>query len=1647
MSQPEAITALRARRDAALSAAIALEARGLTLDAAIVRAQRAGRRDDVMRLQEERAAAEREQQAARAEHARLAGDALSELVDWVRQSPEEAVAGCSDQFPFVLLPVRMETKFAQLDGVTELRVRFFPDRISVAAPLAPVSDVERGLGEAYWRARADARHNPGDADLQRAYQGAWNALAVSAGAYRASYIVRAIAPTNPDAASSDLQFPDPAPPPAPPVPRADLLPDCFVVLTYAADPSDGVLREVSRAVGAAIPDDLVIGPDPSQAQFWLIRDETTGRIIVPDALKWMVDFDAAVGVGMGVRIPVGHPYDSTGFDRVVALGVRSSTPAAQGPAALETLLAKHRFADGCALARAGTPTNNTDSAASGWRPPSGDVQELFAIEDAPPDIAPGDGELGVVDGFRLCNLLGLSIDFVRRLPGATATDIAESRAMNRALAPGTLDEFVSEILKNLVSPASGAELHRFFTAWVSGRGHYPALRVGREPYGIAVTSAWKNWKLAPQGTPAVPQGEIGSGLLALLVQHRPYWEALAREVPHAAQTGGDPFQRLLAIIGLLASSSEYVSRKAVSDEYVRERLRFGGADANAIQNWFNELARTRGESFNAMHFPPAPGPTDPLLAFIIFMRETSEWRQPLVDRDPVVPLSETSKIAPYDGVHNYLHWLGQASRDDLRSQLFTGADGASVPPPTALLYMLLRHAYLTALERSTLSTAASYGAQFFDVVERDALIANIGGEQHILRRDYLGIDAARLGLAPRAMPLADWALTAARSVNGPKPPPIEYVAEVNGALAALADLPTARLERLMAEHIDLCSYRLDAWITALYEQRLAALRGIGPAQGLHLGTFGWVENLRPQTAGRQRLPIESLPAALRDGAGPNVFEDSANGGYIHAPSLPQAASAAVLRSGYLSHADSAQPQTFAVDLSSARMRAALALMQGVRSGQSIAALLGYQLERGLHEGHPGVELDQYISVLRDRFPLVSGRLTDTPPGTSVDTVEARNVVDGLALVEATVTQAYPYGIGGLPSAGTPESDAIAAEIDRAHDALDAVSDLLLAESVHQAVQGNLARTQATIEALTAPGTPPEPEIIRTPRSGRVFTFRAFLALDADATDGWSAALSPRAGANAQLNHWLAQHLPSPGRVQWTVRNGDAAPVLQSLADLDMEPIDIVLMSGDRLGDRSGEFERTLIRRFRWMNAVPDDRVTVVSPETAPPDPGSAVVFDFGTAGAESISLSRLHPVLPRLRRLMMQGRAAHAADWRRSADKQQIDAADPTGSASGNPKLDNFKDLTGRLDVAIDDLTAAGQKLNDALTALAPLRAHFDADPSTATDPGWPSALEAVRRALFPQILFGMPEALPVDGVTVSRLLIDSLLRQADIVVSTVGGRLARASALRATTFTDPLPTGDEERTKEIARRRGVLRQSYIDAAKELLGPGFGIVPLFRFNPAQSSELQQALTTPAVTDAMAIEEWMHSAARVRPPIANLTWAMAATRWVDRPIADPAVAQLPHQAGAEWIGGTFAGELPQGEWLSSLIVDASATSGPLQAGLVIDDWTETVPLDHETTGVAFNCNRPNAVAPQALLIAVTSELRGYWTWDDLVGSVHEALDLAKLRAVEPDQLFGRARDASTNGAYFQALPAIMLEFTDGRLAATDLAAQATVSLQQ
>ena len=180
------------------------------------------------------------------------------------------------------------------------------------------------------------------------------------------------------------------------------------------------------------------------------------------------------------------------------------------------------------------------------------------------------------------------------------------------------------------------------------------------------------------------------------------------------------------------------------------------------------------------------------------------------------------------------------------------------------------------------------------------------------------------------------------------------------------------------------------------------------------------------------------------------------------------------------------------------------------------------------------EVDKFIYPLRKAFPLRADRLqsTATPEGVPIEAIEARNVIDGLALAEhinATGARQYPFGKPGLPTASDTESAAISAEADRLLASCDALADLALAEGVYQAVVGNVDRAAANYDAYARGGLPPEPEIIRTPASGFGLTHRVALHLaagvDPNRSPDPALAMTPRAQIEPAINAWLTTVLP------------------------------------------------------------------------------------------------------------------------------------------------------------------------------------------------------------------------------------------------------------------------------------------------------------------------------------------------------------------------------------------------------------------------------------------------------------------------------------------------------------------------------------------
>ena len=47
-----------------------------------------------------------------------------------------------------------------------------------------------------------------------------------------------------------------------------------------------------------------------------------------------------------------------------------------------------------------------------------------------------------------------------------------------------------------------------------------------------------------------------------------------------------------------------------------------------------------------------------------------------------------------------------------------------------------------------------------------------------------------------------------------------FLNSIKEALKFLSDGSSASLERIFVEHMDVCTYRLDAWQTAMFDQRL-----------------------------------------------------------------------------------------------------------------------------------------------------------------------------------------------------------------------------------------------------------------------------------------------------------------------------------------------------------------------------------------------------------------------------------------------------------------------------------------------------------------------------------------------------------------------------------------------------------------------------------------------------------------------------------------------------------------------------------------------------------------------------------------------------------------------------------------------------------
>ncbi|HEV3169664.1 MAG TPA: hypothetical protein VGZ32_04970, partial [Actinocrinis sp.] len=785
----------------------------------------------------------------------------------------------------------------------------------------------------------------------------------------------------------------------------------------------------------------------------------------------------------------------------------------------------------------------------------------------------------------------------------------------------------------------------------------------------------------------------------------------------------------------------------------------------------------------------------------------------------------------------------------------------------------------------------------------------------------------------------------------PPESPLARLADLRASLDRLATLPTAELDRLLSETLDAASHRLDVWITAvstslLTDQRAAATAAASGAKtaALHLGAYGWVENLtpaqpQPVVTGADAEAVARLDRAREQVTGnvapkPARLPHEDNGGFVHAPSMTQAAAGAVLRSGYLSHRGTSDEPSLAIDLSSQRTGAALWLLAGVRQGLSLGAITGFRFEQQLHEQG----LDVYVQPFRDAYPLVGDELTGTTANGAV--VPPSQVADGVKLRAAWQSGALAPGANwgpGLPPAGNPAQAAVVAMLEEIDDMLSALSDVSIAESVFQIMRGNYGRVGGILDAVSRGEHPPDPDIVTTPRPGVDVTHRLMLLLaGAPAVpSAWAGVTErPRAVAEPWLSAWTAGRLPDPATVRalvsWTAA-GQPGSIVVSLRDLDIGPLDVLALADAADQPQRAELESRLLLA------------------AAPPTGAGTVTITYGAEHLPTGSVT-FPDLLTAARAVRSLLGSARPLDLKAFA---LPDKAPATGAV-------DLTEFAGRVAGLVAGLDTDLSTLQNAVAAL-------QAAPTSAL------AAADVVNALIKAAGYALPSALPDPALSASGLV--------DLGQRTLGQLQKRRAAVTGQTSTPAEVTAD---------------------AQAVLGAGTIIVP--RLTPPDASSLHLAFGESAAMQAVvpqAVRRWLLQLSHIRPGVRRLDLAISTTRLLGAARPGIAIAQLPQTAGDRWLGlPLLPGTTPAG---GRVAIEAVTTGDPATAtayaGLLIDEWLERIPADSTTAGVAFHFDEPNARAPQAMLLALCPDARPTWDLGLVATILDETLGLAKVRGVD------------------------------------------------
>jgi hypothetical protein len=1526
--------------------------------------------------------------------------------------PEDRVATLDGGQPIALLPMRLETRYFPPQAPVSLRIRVYPDDINTLQHMSALTESERQAGMAYWRAQCSQ-------DIDEAKRLARD-LAQSHGRGRSGWILRVLQPVNlidPDQPLPDPEFPSPTAMDArAKQTRAVLLPDRVCAIGYASG------KEVFRVWGERIADELALSPD------WLslesARNSSQPEALANDERAWLTNFDVALAKGMALEIKEadcreGFILAKGTLERLLIVGVEWTKDAAQTASELADLLSGQRDSQGLGFIPLGTPTNNTESAPSGFSPQDEREPALTVSENA---SLPQQN-----DALELLNhAFGLESEQLRA-EGIKHAHLAEQRiALHtlNALWRGTFGNYLAEQwnppLESGKAPIMNRttlnELRQYALAYLRPAGALPLLRIGKQPYGIL--------PVVGKQYAGVGESKLIDGIATVLKVMRPIWEMAAQQKVPLLKDGKVDKAKSILQTNAWSQTAFYRNGKPLAQgSFSMFGNPVAGDKLDLINQIFNAFESDKEQLFAFHHthiatqgfLPDSWGVRRGSISSPIAMTGV-----PWVLADRVNPTQEAAAEISFSSLgedENYLRKMAQWMSDDKLLNtwqsgptLFQSLLSYSVQmeKSDSQKYMVEENGWFDSVPPVVQPRWLNIQSQTSTTVNTPAELANtafvgLGGKTLKQHFDSLLQDDPDTVAGGSAVSMAkDLAQAAAKTHWGY----LYHIRALQLSLNYLADCRVGELNWACKTTLDAFSWRLDAWYGARANRRLYQLRD-KKATGLYVGGFAWVENLRP------------------DGK-----PDSA--GYLLAPSLSQAATAAILRSGFMANQEQG---AFNIELDSKRTRKALDILQGLTRDQPLAALYGYQLERGLRDAGLG----QFIYPLRLTYPWkVTGI---APPAEAQEAIGVRDVVDGVALLEAwekemgedvnkgvstkvlaqfvKLAEQNPGETGPSAEEWASQWRSVGKIVKAVIDIADSVGDLLMAEGVYQIAQGNFDRASAAMAVADKQTIPIEPEINKTPRGGASYTQRLALLCPEPGNHNWPddtySATEPR------LNAWLARMLGDPARYQFSaiVQRKDRIidKVSAGLPDLGLSALSAVLSATTLSGTADTGFrERVVAALTRKIDDLPSVTGLAIEQEGAQ---GRLGLGDF-----EAIA-STLRPLLDKARPITRK-------DLVVPEDIIEKDLPDE----GEYPGVD-LSEIRGRADALIQQFTALTVQLAQSDSAA--------------------SLLDNVARMAD----FVPPVALPREIQLIKNPGAgeDELKAALSAMNAVVKAKLEALNPTIDASLPAPEPTPAPGHAQQVLHA--------ITQIKQLLGKDFPVLPVMTLG-AYATEFNQSLGNQnnlTLGKPWQISGCLPKLARVHEGVEHFVGALNAHEAlveISRP-GDFKVVQYPYSEQQIWAALPEAWraqamaekKVPEelhdylkkqnasyqdinrlAPKLALLLHNFSDSASALNqvdgttrmAGLVFDEWAEFIPDPFQTAGISFHYDAPGARPPQSILLALPPNAsQENWNFNQLLDVVHEAFDLAKIRAVRPGDLSEGIRDLLPGNflpqSYANAVPGV------------------------